>query len=301
MKYFGSPLFVILCFAIMIIGDSVFIMGSLWLSIWVEAYDKDQVVDVGFYLGIYTAFTFGESIMYGIIELVYSVGGWRAARTIHRNFVRSVMNVSLSWFKSVPVGRVINRFSRDMAAVDNSLSSLIQYFFSCIITLLFRIGAIGSILPIFMLPASITCFLGVVVGEMYTRTAVTVKKLVSSSQSPVFTQFSDTLAGLAVIRARSEMPQVFGNMLADKLRLWCRAAEANYNCNRWVAIRVDAITALVSLCAGMIAVSKAGIISAGLVGFSLTNATGLSQTILSLVRFMNDVEVEMQSVSDYSC
>lgn len=48
-------------------------------------------------------------------------------------------------------------------------------------------------------------------------------------------------------------------------------------------------------CAGAIAISKVGLIPAGLVGFSLTNASGLSSTILYLVRLANELEVELQS------
>ena len=203
MNYFGGPLWVLLCLVVLIAGDSLFIFGTLWLSVWVEAYERDEAVDLAYYLGIYTLLAFSESVLTALIGLLYQSGGWRAARKIHREFVQAILGVSLSWFKTIPVGRVVNRFSRDIASVDNSLSSMLQYFLECIIIFLFRIGAIGAILPIFMLPAALTCCLGIVVGEMYTRTAVTVKKLVSSAQSPVFTQFSDTLSGLAVIRARA--------------------------------------------------------------------------------------------------
>jgi ABC-type multidrug transport system fused ATPase/permease subunit len=275
----------------------VWLGSSLWLTIWVEAYNKEERPNSTFYIGIYGALAVAESVLYAILYLIFEAGSWRAARTLHRSLISAVFAAPLSWFKIVPIGRIVNRASRDMASVDTSLSQYLDAFLDSVITLFFRIGAIGSILPVFMIPAALSCFVGIAIGEMYTRTAVTVKKLVSSSQSPVFTQFSDTLAGLPVIRARSGMSEKFGKLLAERLRSWSRAAEANYNCNRWVAVRVDFITAMVGVCAGIIAVNKAGILSAGLVGFSLINATALSQTILGLVRYMNDLEVEMQSVS----
>ncbi|ROT40654.1 ATP-binding cassette transporter abc1 [Sodiomyces alkalinus F11] len=295
MTYFGGPLYAIACILLQLCSNLAWMASSLWLSVWVEAYSKEEAVNIAFYLGVYAAFAAAERVSSAAIILAYENGAWRAARKLHNDFIRAVMGVSLSWFKNVPVGRVINRFSRDMYSLDSMVSTQLRNFLDYGMNLLFRIGAISSILPIFVVPAAVTCFVGVIVGEMYTRTAVTVKKLVSSAQSPVFTQFSDTLAGLAVIRAREGMTEAFGEALAERLRVWSRAAEANYNCNRWVAMRVDFITALVGLCAGVIAVSKAGVVAAGLVGFSLTNATGLSQTILLLVRSMNDLEVELQS------
>lgn len=122
-----------------------------------------------------------------------------------------------------------------------------------------------------------------------------VKRLVSSSQSPVFSQFNDDMAGIQIIRARKGVAQSFGNLLADRLRPFNRANETNFNLNRWVGLRIDFVTALVMACAGAIAISKVGLIPAGLVGFSLTNASGLSSTILYMVRIANELEVELQS------
>ena len=147
-----------------------------------------------------------------------------------------------------------------------------------LIRLCFQIAAVGSVLPIFMLPAAACCAVGIVAGELYTRTAVAVKRLVSSSQSPLFAQFADSLAGLPIIRARANMPQIFGNQLAERLRVFETASEAQYNCNRWVALKVDMMTTLVTVAAGAIAVSKAGLVAVGVVGFSLTNATASTYT-----------------------
>jgi ABC-type multidrug transport system fused ATPase/permease subunit len=296
MQYFGNPLFAISCILFLFLSNAAYAGSSLWLSVWVEAYNNQAHVDIAYYMGIYSLLTLGEVAMYGIVIIAFEWGAWRAARKLHNDFIRAIMRVSLSWFKTVPVGRITNRFSGDMASIDGSLGAMVRLTLDALQVLFFRIAAVGSIMPIFMVPALFTCFFGVIVGEMYTRTAVVIKRLTSSAQSPVFSQFADTLAGLPVIRARKGMSQAFGEELASKLRLWSASAEANYNCNRWVAVRVDFVTALVSLSAGIIAISKAGSLAAGLVGFSLTNANSLSQTILWLVRAMNDVEVEMQSV-----
>ncbi|OLN87834.1 ATP-binding cassette transporter abc4 [Colletotrichum chlorophyti] len=295
MTYFGGPWYAVFCLVVMLLSQLAVMGGSLWLSVWVEAYNKEVAVDIAFYLGIYAAITVTESVVYAAVFLVFENGAWHAARRLHNDFIRAVMRVSLTWYKRTPVGRIINRFSSDMSSLDLTVSPQLRSFLESGMALVIRIFAISSIMPVFIVPAAVTCCAGVIIGEMYTRTAVTIKRLVASAQSPIFTQFADTLAGLAVIRARSGMPDTFAGNLADKLRVWSRAAEANFNCNRWVAMRVDFVTALVGLCAGIIAVSKAGVVAAGLVGFSLTNATGLSQTILGLVRSMNDLEVELQS------
>ena len=156
---------------------------------------------------------------------------------------------------------------------------------------LLRIASVASIMPIFALPAAIVCSAGFAIGEMYTRAQVSIKRLCSINYSPVFSHFTDSLAGLSVIRARAGMGIVFQRLLAEKLAVHARSAEAQYNCNRWVSVRSDLCAATVAAAAGYVAYLWPG--SAGLVGFSLTNAIGLSQTILTLVRTTNELEVEL--------
>ncbi|KAJ6782302.1 hypothetical protein PWT90_00625 [Aphanocladium album] len=295
MGYFGSPIFGISCIVGLFLTNIFFFGGTFWLSVWVEAYNKKGYVDIAYYMGIFAAFTLLELLSMGFIIVMFEWGAWRAARRLHNDFIRAVMSVPLSWFKTIPIGRITNRFSGDMASIDGMLSQFLRSALDAVMMLFFRIAAISSIMPVFMIPALFTCLFGVVIGEMYTRTAVVLKRLTSSSQSPVFSQFADTLAGLAVIRAREGKSKEFGKELASKLRVWSAASETTYNCNRWVAVRVDFVTSLVALSAGIIAINQAGLVGAGLVGFSLTNANGLNQTILMLVRAMNDLEVEIQS------
>ncbi len=55
-------------------------------------------------------------------------GAWLAARRLHHQLLQSVMHVPLAWWTSVPVGRVVNRFSRDLNSLDDTLSKVLQYF-----------------------------------------------------------------------------------------------------------------------------------------------------------------------------
>ncbi|KAJ2998943.1 hypothetical protein NUW58_g160 [Xylaria curta] len=295
MRHFGSPFHAVLAIVMSVLSNASFVGTTLWLAVWVDAYEKDDAHDVAFYLGIYAAWSFGDTFFNGLTYICYERGGWYAARTLHSNFIKAIMNVPLSWFKTTSVGRIVNRFSRDMTSLDTTLVGMLRMTIENAIRLCFQSFAVSTVLPVFMFPVAACCVAGIVAGEIYTRTAVAVKRLVSSAQSPVFSHFADTLAGLPVIRARAGMPEIFGNQLADKLRILERAFEAQFNCNRWVGLRIDMMTTLVTVAAGAIAVSKAGVVAPGIVGFSLSNATTLNILIVILVRAMNEVEVELQS------
>lgn len=297
LKYFGSRTFSLLAVGMALVASICVTGGTLWLALWTQAYDEKEVVNIGLYLGVYAGIVLSEVVLRNVSLVMFRLGGWFAARTLHQKLIEAVMNVSLSWYATTPVGRVVNRFSRDISCLDNQLAAMLYTVVQTVIGLVFRLGAISSILPVFIIPSAVTCVVGFIVGEMYTRTGVILRRLESSTQSPVFSQFADTLAGLAVIRSRRSVPGEFGDLLADRLILWSATAEALYNANRWVGMRVDFITSLVSLGAGIIALAKSNTVASGLVGFSLFNATSISSNILAVVRSVNDLEIELQSVS----
>ena len=216
----------------------------------------------------------------------------------------SLLHAPLSFYTFNPVGRCLNRFGLDMQSLDTVLVDWLRQTLDNSLRFFLRILSVASIMPIFAVPAAVICGFGFAVGEAYTRAQVGVKRLCAISYSPIVTHFGDTVAGLSIIRARTAHPVIFQSILASYVAERTRACEAQYNLNRWVSVRSDLCAAAVSMAAGAVALwkSDAGV-SPGVVGFSLANAIGLSQTILTLVRNMNELEVEMNSfqrVSEYA-
>ncbi|EAW07156.1 putative ABC multidrug transporter [Aspergillus clavatus NRRL 1] len=266
---------------------------TYWLSIWTGAYEEYDHPNSLFYLSIYAASIVIFLLLQLTNNLLYQYGSWTAAKKMHMKLVTAVLSAPISWFDQNPIGRAINRFGNDTRSMDTVLVDWLRMSIENGLRFLLRIASIASIMPIFALPAAVICTIGFLIGEMYTRAQVSIKRLSSINYSPVFSHFTDSLAGMTVIRARQGMNEVFQKLLADKLAVHARSAEAQYNCNRWVSVRSDLCAASVAAAAGCVAYFWSG--SAGLVGFSLTNAIGLSQTILTLVRTMNELEVELNS------
>lgn len=293
MIVFGGRKYALLALCTALASQLAFFAMTLWLSVWVGAYSDQDAVNVGFYLGTYAAILASFNILTGINSLVFQNGAWNAARDMHSRIMQAVFRAPLSWYDKVSTGHIINRFSGDISSLDSQLAEISKSAIFLFIRLVLRVGAIGSIMPIFAVPTAFVCAIGFIIGDMYTRAAASVKRIAAESQSPVFAQFSETLAGLSVVRARTGMTDIMGQQLAKKLRVYARAAEAQYNLNRWVSVRTDCAAAVVALGAGTIAILRSGSVSAGLVGFSLTNAVGLSGTIISLVRNSNELEIEL--------
>ncbi|GES62198.1 ABC multidrug transporter [Aspergillus terreus] len=291
MRLFGGPFYAPIAVLATVSVQLAYFAITYWLSLWTGSYEKYERPDTMFYLAIYAALIILFLIMQVTNNLIYQYGSWVAAKKMHKQLVSAVLSAPISWFDDNPIGRAINRFGNDTRSMDTIIIDWLRMSIDNGLRFLLRIASVASIMPIFALPAAIVCSAGFAIGEMYTRAQVSIKRLCSINYSPVFSHFTDSLAGLSVIRARAGMDVVFQRLLAEKLAVHARSAEAQYNCNRWVSVRSDLCAATVAAAAGYVAYLRPG--SAGLVGFSLTNAIGLSQTILTLVRTTNELEVEL--------
>lgn len=297
MLYFGGPGMVFLAMFGLVLLNAFMVATPWWLSFWVDTIAKDKAADIVFYLGLYVCINFATTIVHGLAMLIFARGAWVAGQTLHDTLISAVMNVPLSWHNTTPIGRIINRLSMDIDTLDQSLGQQLRSFLDELIRLLFQIGAVSVIFPLFLVPSAIATILGFICGELYSRAAVTIQRMASASQSPVISHFSESFSGMAVIRAHSESPTAFLGTLAHRLHNYARAATAHKDLDGWLQFRIDILTSLVTVFIGVMAIDKVNVLPAGLIGFSLSNARGLSNSILNMVGIMNDLDIELQSVS----
>lgn len=265
----------------------------MWLSIWVGA--PDGATSVGYYVSVYAACLLAFLVAAATTQTYLQWGAWTAAHAMHEKLVAAAMWVSIHWYDKNPPGRFINRFSRDMFSIDFVMVDFLRVSIDNVFRFMLRLTAIGAIMPVFGIPAALICVVGLVCAEMYTRTQLSVKSLQSAAQSPIFTFFMESVSGRAVIRSRPRFQQAFADDLARRMRIFSRAAETQYNLNRWISMRADGCAAVIALATGILAVTSSADVSAGRLGFSLTSAIGLGQTILTMVRSMNELEAELNS------
>lgn len=117
MLYFGGILPLSIALFLTVLVNTLGLATTYWLSIWVSAYDKRETINVAFYAGIYALIINAAAVTEAIASAVYQRGAWVAGRRLHEAMTRAVMGAPLSWWKDVPVGRVINRFSQDIRSL----------------------------------------------------------------------------------------------------------------------------------------------------------------------------------------
>lgn len=111
---------------------------DVWLQQWTD--QDEEHTDVGYY---FRMFTFLSVVSLAFAMLSSSMGqlcGSRARRILHRRLTDAVLSNSLHYFQVNPIGRIMNRFSNDIAIVDKKIAAtsqrLLQFLLLCLCAIL---------------------------------------------------------------------------------------------------------------------------------------------------------------------
>lgn len=244
---------------------------DLWLTSWVDIEKaKSSRYTTAYYLRVYVLLSLFTTFSEGITNLAFMRGSWVAPGKLHLLFVNSVLNTSIRWLERTSIGHIMGRLSSDVDSLDQNISEPLKEFLDEAFKAIMMLGAVSGILPLIVAPAVILSAAGALIGEAYSRAIKLVKNIASSAQAPVISQLSETMDGMAVIRARDEKVQsAFNVAIFSLLYNSARAAAAQRDCDQWLKFRMSLLSALINLIAGILALRASGSISAGLVGFSL--------------------------------
>ncbi len=74
-----------------------------------------------------------------------------SAKNLHDSMLFSILRNKMSFFESTPIGRVLNRFSKDLNSVEIQLSQSFQDFLFCAIDVCSIMIIISASTPLFLI------------------------------------------------------------------------------------------------------------------------------------------------------
>ena len=131
-----------------------------------DAYRHPEEVNVNRWLAGYAAILCLNSLLTGFTYGLSYWAQWKAARIFHDRLVKAVLFAPVRFFDTTPIGRIINRFSKDVKSVDESLGSYLQGTFVYVLEAFMLMVILSGLVPAFLVPTVLVCILGFVVGEM---------------------------------------------------------------------------------------------------------------------------------------
>ncbi|KAG0245754.1 hypothetical protein BGX31_006228 [Mortierella sp. GBA43] len=248
-----------------------------------------------FYLFVYALISIASSLaQIGQAVIVY-YGSLRAARLLYKKMLLTVVRAPLRFFDTTPVGRIMNRFSKDFETIDGTIASNCSRLMGLVTSVSAIIIVLVFITPVFVVIAAFISIAYLFVGARYINSSRELKRLHSVSRSPIFSMFGETLVGVATIRAFSEQGR-FMNELLVKVDYSSRPFYNLWIANRWLSVRSDIIGAVVALSSGIFILMNPLEIDAGTAGMALTYALEFVTLINLLVREYTEIEMELNAI-----
>uniref|UniRef100_A0A3B3ZRJ8 Uncharacterized protein n=1 Tax=Periophthalmus magnuspinnatus TaxID=409849 RepID=A0A3B3ZRJ8_9GOBI len=278
--------------------------ANIWLSDWTNDANGNYTRErVQMRVGVYAALGIAQGLFLlvnGLLCRAYSM--LHAAKVTHCKLLCGVLRAPQAFFESTPIGRLLNRFSKDVDAIDSHIPDNIDIWMRTFWYTLTVLLICCALTPMFLLViAPLTLFYWWV-QRFYVATSRQLKRLESVSRSPIYSHFSETVTGSSVIRAYGRQ-SAFVLMSDIKVDENQKSYYPGIVSNRWLGVRIEFIGNCIVLFAALFAVTGKENLSPGLVGLSVSYALQVTMSLNWMVRMTSDLEnniVAVERAKEYS-
>ncbi|VDM23234.1 unnamed protein product [Wuchereria bancrofti] len=109
--------------SIYIFSSVLGVSSNLWLANWSDHANKGNITavdenDTNWRLGIYATLGLGQAAMVCTGSITMAYGMVFASRKLHEGILRNIMHLPMAFFDITPLGRIVNRFGKDIVTVD---------------------------------------------------------------------------------------------------------------------------------------------------------------------------------------
>ncbi|KAL7419852.1 hypothetical protein Q5752_005768 [Cryptotrichosporon argae] len=260
------------------------VLATVWLTWWeADHFNRSQ----GFYEGIYAVLGVSSAVFTFAMGASMGIMSYLASRNLYRAALHRVFYSPMAFFDTQPLGRIMGIFGKDIDTVDNQLADA---FRMQAITLINLLGSIIIISVYFNYFIAIIFVVGIgywYFALYYRTSARELKRLDSMLRSLLYSHYSESLSGLATIRAYGETAR-FIRENGYYMDLEDRAYLLTATNQRWLSVRLDFMGALLVFAVAIMCANGGGGLSASEIALCLTYMTSITQVLG--MRIMNAVE-----------
>ncbi|KAJ1735865.1 hypothetical protein LPJ61_000309 [Coemansia biformis] len=291
------------------------VCANMWLKHWASSNDgtdfsglfwSTAAHPVSYYLLIYGGLgLLGASMSSLQSLLLWTRCSIRASTNIHQSMLTGVLRSPMAFFDVTPMGRILNRFSSDLQRCDEMLPRSVSSMVSTVISVVSAVSVIAFSTPMMLAIMLPLAFVYRYLQQRYLYSSRELKRLDSTTRSPIFAHFQESIGGASTIRAYCQQPRfILDN--EHRLELNTRAYYTYQSLNRWLSLRLETLGNLVMLGTTMLAIVSLqyfGYGDAGLVGLAVTYALDFTGSLNWSVRSYTEVEnsmIQLERVIEYA-
>jgi ATP-binding cassette subfamily C (CFTR/MRP) protein 1 len=277
--------------ALNILAQGTNIVTSLWLSYWTEDrfhYSAEE------YIGIYAAFGVGQAILTFVFSVVLSYYGSQASKVMFQQALGRVLYAPISFFDTTPLGRITNRFSKDIDTMDNSLTDafrllfitlgmIVSVFILIVVYYYYFVAALVPLACIFLLYV-----------RFYRASAREIKRHEAVLRGVLFAKFSEAVTGTATIRAY-QAQGYFSGVIRSSIDQMNSAYFLSFASQRWLTVRLDIIGSILIFIVGILVITSNFSATPSIGGLVLAYVLSIQQVLTFAVRQFAEVEDNMNA------
>ncbi|KAJ4976197.1 hypothetical protein NE237_001303 [Protea cynaroides] len=295
----GGAWVVMILFLCYVSTEALRVSSSTWLSMWTDQSSPNRYAS-GVYMLIYALLSFGQVLVTLTNSYWLITSSLYAAKRLHDGMLHSILRAPMVFFQTNPIGRIINRFAKDLGDIDRNVAVFANMFLSQVSQLLSTFVLIGIVSTISLwsiLPLLVVFYAAYL---YYQSTAREVKRLDSITRSPVYAQFGEALNGLPTIRAYKaydRMANINGKSMDNNIRFTL----VNMSSNRWLGIRLETLGGLMIWLTATFAVmqnqrAENQVAFASTMGLLLSYALNITNLLTAVLRLASLAENSLNAV-----
>lgn len=268
-------------FAFIILSRAFYVGTNIWLSRWsttqevfttITREDESQAANSRMRherLFIYVSLGLFQ-ILFILIARLFCIKMTLASCTyLHDTVLYSIVRSPMQYFITTPIGRIINKMSKDLEVFHNSIPSSFMESISCLSLILSLDIIISYSTPWFLVTLAPVFILYMFIQRYFVASTRQLRRIESTSSSPIFSQFNESINGVSSIRAYKAQER-FVRSMQSYLDENSTVSSANRSANRWVALRLEFIGNLMILTSSFLAAISRFSTTAGLAGVSIS-------------------------------
>uniref|UniRef100_A0A671XBT6 Cystic fibrosis transmembrane conductance regulator n=1 Tax=Sparus aurata TaxID=8175 RepID=A0A671XBT6_SPAAU len=209
---------------------------SAYYIIYIYVATSESVLALGFFRGL---------------PLVHTL--LTVSKRLHEQMLSAVIRAPMAVLNTMKSGRIMNRFTKDMAAIDDMLPLVLFDLIQLTLIVLGAIFTVSIMRPYIFIAAIPLAVIFIALRKYFLRTGQQLKLLEAEARSPIFSHLIISLKGLWTIRAFGR--QTYFETLFHKALNTHTATWFHYLATlRWFLFRCDMIFVLFFTAAAFIAV-----------------------------------------------
>ncbi|RWS04168.1 multidrug resistance-associated protein 1-like isoform X2 [Dinothrombium tinctorium] len=266
-------------------------VGSLGSTVYLSQWSKLHLSTAN-HIIIYVGIIVVIISLTAIAGFIAYFAAIKASKSIHEKLLKKVLKYPLTFFESHPLGRILNRFSRDIAGIDTNIPNFLLLALILLPYYPLIYGLIGATSLSFLFGVILIFIIYFLIARTYTWTSRQLQRLKSVTNSPVLNFISESYSGMSSIRAYG-VRERFIQEANERIDLHFKCYYNQISLNRALECLMAIVGGIILFSVSVSLVYNKNLISASIIGLVLNYTIDAVISICWSIRVLSFLETNM--------